>query len=205
MSIGLLVLVLVFILIILVLILYFERNMGRLRVALEQEKTRSHEIAKSEANQLFNQWTETTLKEMTEKMDESIRRDYEAKLESWKIEYEEKIRKDAIQRSLRTLAGKVSEEFSPLILSAKLSADMRDFRHLGSPVDFIVFRGLSSGEDEVDVVFLEIKSGSASSIAERERRVKRAVDMKRVSYQVVNLSDILGLSSGTENASGHGM
>jgi predicted Holliday junction resolvase-like endonuclease len=186
---------LLFLLILVLVILLYERRIGKLRENIERERARAQDIGKSIANDLFRQWSETALKDMARQMDQAVRKDYEAKLESWKLEVEDKIRKDAIQRSLRTLTGKVSEEFSPMILSRLMNADMRDFRHLGSPVDFIVFRGLSSGEEDIDVVFLEIKSGSGNSLAERERRVRNAIDGKKVSYQVVNLTDILGNSN----------
>jgi predicted Holliday junction resolvase-like endonuclease len=58
--------------------------------------------------------------------------------------------------------------------------DPRDARFLGSPVDFVVFDGLSTGEVR-RVVFVEVKTGSAD-LSSRERRVRDAIRNGRVEW-----------------------
>ncbi|MEM0127908.1 MAG: Holliday junction resolvase-like protein [Thermoplasmatales archaeon] len=186
---------LIFALTVVALILYYDRKLSTLKTLIEVEKVRSQEIARSQANEMFKEWTGSTLNELTKQLNESLRKEYDAKLESWKLEMEDSIRKDAIQRSLRTVSGKVSEEFSPLFLANTIGADMKDFRHLGSPIDYVVFRGLSDNPGDVSIIFLEIKSGRNNILVEREKRVKKAIDEKRVSYLIVNISDLLGTTS----------
>ncbi len=110
---------------------------------------------------------------------------YESALRGMQLRLQDSIRKarmDSTERSASVLVGKLSEEFAPVYLSSKLHVDPRDFRHLGSPVDFVAFRGLSGeGREPVDIVFIEIKAGKPS-LSQRERRVKDAVESKRVSY-----------------------
>ncbi|MDP7975411.1 MAG: Holliday junction resolvase-like protein [Thermoprotei archaeon] len=110
---------------------------------------------------------------------------YESALRDMELRLQDSIRKariDSTERSASVLVGKLSEEFAPVYLSSKLHVDPRDFRHLGSPVDFVAFRGLSDeGREPVDIVFIEIKAGKPS-LSQRERRVKDAVESKRVSY-----------------------
>ena len=51
----------------------------------------------------------------------------------------------------------------------------KDARFLGSPVDFVVFDGLSDGGGDVRrIVFVEVKTGDAE-LSTRERRVRDAV------------------------------
>jgi predicted Holliday junction resolvase-like endonuclease len=57
----------------------------------------------------------------------------------------------------------------------------KDARFLGTPIDFLVFDGMSD-DDVREVVFLEIKTGG-SSLTTRERRVRDAVLAGRVSWR----------------------
>jgi predicted Holliday junction resolvase-like endonuclease len=52
---------------------------------------------------------------------------------------------------------------------------------LGTPIDFLVFDGMSD-DDLREVVFLEIKTGG-SNLTTRERRVRDAVLAGRVSWK----------------------
>jgi predicted Holliday junction resolvase-like endonuclease len=59
--------------------------------------------------------------------------------------------------------------------------DPKDARVLGTPVDLIVFDGMS--EDSLrEIVFLEIKS-KGGALSTRERRVRDAVLERRVSWK----------------------
>jgi quinol monooxygenase YgiN len=54
------------------------------------------------------------------------------------------IRQDSLRRSQSVVAGKATEHLAPLLPGFEF--DPRDARFLGSPIDFIVFDGLSEGE-----------------------------------------------------------
>ena len=66
---------------------------------------------------------------MRTQITDTVRKDYQVQLESWKKQEEKKIREDAIQKSINTLLGKIGEEFSPVILSNRLGVNLKDFRH----------------------------------------------------------------------------
>lgn len=87
-------------------------------------------------------------------------------------------RRDAVRRSRAVTAGKVFEQLVPWL--PDFAWDPRDARFLGSPVDFIVFDGLSNGNVE-RVVFIEVKSGD-SGLSTRERRVRDAILEGRVEW-----------------------
>ncbi|MEK6986553.1 MAG: Holliday junction resolvase-like protein, partial [Candidatus Thermoplasmatota archaeon] len=72
---------------------------------------------------------------------------------------EEEIREDSVSRSRSTLSGKFLEQLAPHF--PDFPYDPTDLRFLGTPVDYIVFDGLSGGE-VAEVVFLEVKSGKSS-------------------------------------------
>jgi len=104
----------------------------------------------------------------------------------WIQEKEREIREDAIRRSVSTILGRIGEHIAPLVAAYELGADPRDFRYIGSPVDYIVFKGLSRGEPE-EIVFVEVKTGKSAQLTERERAIKRLVEQGRVSWRTVSL------------------
>jgi predicted Holliday junction resolvase-like endonuclease len=96
----------------------------------------------------------------------------------WKAQYTRAVRRDAIQRSLAVISGKVHEQVVPFLPGFNFNP--QDARFLGSPVDFVVFDGLSAGA-VTRVVFVEVKTGAAT-LTERERRVREAVQNGRVEW-----------------------
>ncbi|MCL4449788.1 MAG: endonuclease [Candidatus Thermoplasmatota archaeon] len=178
--------------IILIIGFVLERRILKLKLLMEQERLSAQKTAEETAKMLFNQWAEASINTIRTQITETLKKDYEVQLESWKKQEEKKIREDAIQKSINTLLGKIGEEFSPVLLANKYGINLKDFRHLGTPVDFVAFKGLSDGSTEVEVLFLEIKSGKSSGLVGRERMVRDAVKNKRVSYEVVNLGEMIG-------------
>ena len=96
----------------------------------------------------------------------------------WKARYTRAVRQDAIQRSLAVTAGKVYEQLVPYLPNFPFNP--KDARFLGSPVDFVVFDGLSEGQVQ-RVVFVEVKTGDAQ-LSGRERRVRDAIQEARVEW-----------------------
>ena len=96
----------------------------------------------------------------------------------WKARYTRAVRQDAIQRSLAVTAGKVYEQLVPYLPDFPFNP--KDVRFLGSPVDFVVFDGLSDGQI-TRIVFVEVKTGGAE-LSTRERRVRDAVQEARVEW-----------------------
>lgn len=96
----------------------------------------------------------------------------------WKARYSAAIRSDAVQRSLAVTSGKVHEQLVPYL--PEFAFNPKDARFLGSPVDLVVFDGLSDG-DVRRVVFLEVKTGS-SALSPRERSVRDAIAARAVEW-----------------------
>jgi len=96
----------------------------------------------------------------------------------WKARYTRAVRRDVLRRSLAVVTGKVSEQLVPYW--PQFPFVPRDARFLGSPVDFVVFDGLSEGAVR-RVLFVEVKSGSAR-LSERERGIRDAVERGAVEW-----------------------
>jgi len=115
---------------------------------------------------------------------------YRAELGRWKVEAAEEIRKDSVNRSRSTLKGKIAEQMAPLLPSFRyLPADAR---FIGSPVDYIIFDGLSAVADEkgsaIRIVFMDVKHGSAT-LTRTQRVIKKAVEEGAVAWQTLHLAD----------------
>lgn len=87
-------------------------------------------------------------------------------------EREEAARQDATRRSRSVLRGRFLEELAPRLPG--FPYDPTEIRFIGTPVDYVVFRGLSAGRVE-EVVFLEVKSGT-SHLSRVQRDVRDAVE-----------------------------
>lgn len=97
-------------------------------------------------------------------------------------EWEEKIpeqRADAINRSRASLGGKFSENLSPYFPDFPFHPT--EMRWLGSPVDYIVFKGMDHDQIE-ELIFLEIKSGK-STLTTREKQIRKLIEEKKVAWK----------------------
>lgn len=108
----------------------------------------------------------------------------------WKIKFEhrveeflkleeERIRRDAIERSARTLSGKTLEKLVPFL--ENFTHDAHDIRWLGDPIDLVVFDGYSSGNPD-KIVFCEVKSGD-SKLTSGQKKIKELVESKKVKWE----------------------
>jgi predicted Holliday junction resolvase-like endonuclease len=123
---------------------------------------------------------------------------FHLRLERWKRDHTKEARRDAVQRSQAATLGKVYEHLIPYLPDFRWNP--KDARFLGSPVDFLVFDGLSEGHVRA-VVFVEIKTGT-SSLNARERLVRDAVVGRRVEWHQLNLPDVRTSEPGEVRRSG---
>ena len=101
----------------------------------------------------------------------------------WRLRYTAAIREDAVQRSLAVTAGKVYEQLVPYL--PEFDFNPKDVRFIGSPVDLVVFDGLSAGQVQ-RVVFLEVKTGGAT-LTDRERQVRAVIEARHVAWVELRL------------------
>lgn len=188
---------LAFLIIILLLVILLVHYRGKVREVL----ARADSIAVQKAQQLFEEWKSKEFEGLKGQLEaqynkalaersEALKKEYEALFERWKQEHEERIRQDAIQRSIATILGRVGEELAPLLLFRRLGVESKDVRHIGSPIDYIAFKGLSEGRVD-EILFIEVKAGKTKVLTDVERAVRRAVEEKRVSFVVMNVREEL--------------
>ena len=122
---------------------------------------------------------------------QDIEQRYQEKQKQWQDAWvksnEKKIRKDAIERSRSVIRGQATEHLAPLIMD---DVNIKDFRFLGNPIDYLVFSGASDitdkkGKDLDKIILLEIKSGS-SNLNTVQRRIRDAVKESRIEFAVYN-------------------
>jgi predicted Holliday junction resolvase-like endonuclease len=106
-------------------------------------------------------------------------------LERWRAEVEEKIRREAVERSRVVLKGKIGEQMAPLLPDFRY--EPADARFIGSPVDYIVFEGYSEGEPR-RIVFVDVKTGKGG-LSPIERKIREVVEKKKVDWETVSLED----------------
>jgi predicted Holliday junction resolvase-like endonuclease len=131
----------------------------------------------------INRWRDEERQALEAQLRQLADADARMQIERWKQEHEQEIRLDAIQRSSAVTRGKVTEHIVPYLPGFDL--DPKDIRFLGTPIDLIAFKGLNNSVEEIEIVFVEVKTGG-SVLSARERAVKKAVEQKRVSWRVFN-------------------
>lgn len=116
--------------------------------------------------------------------EQNVEKAAQVKMATWKLKEEKAIREDAIKRSQAVVTGKVTEHILPYLEGFNFNP--KDCRFVGSPLDFLVFAGLSDKEEVDEIVFVEIKTGKTATLTDREKAVRDAVICKRVRWQVIH-------------------
>ena len=131
----------------------------------------------------------------------------EKSLESLQLEHQnilkeeiKKAREDTIKRSRSVLRGQASEHLAPFVLK---DTNPKDYRFMGNPIDYICFDGLSDildkTSDRIELVrFVDIKTGK-SNLNKSQRRIRDAIKDGRVSFETVNLDEVLNDNSATKH------
>jgi predicted Holliday junction resolvase-like endonuclease len=87
------------------------------------------------------------------------------------------------EKSEAVIRGKVTEHLIPYFPDFEYNP--KDARFLGTPVDFIIFDGLSEGEMN-RVVFEEVKSVKTGALSQREKLVEECISRGKVSYKIIH-------------------
>jgi len=87
------------------------------------------------------------------------------------------------QRSI--IKGQISEVLAPWSIESVNS--VKELNFIGSPIDFVGFKGLD-GEGDIDIKFIEVKSGK-SRLNKNQRRIRDAVAAKRIEWVEVRVKD----------------
>jgi predicted Holliday junction resolvase-like endonuclease len=109
------------------------------------------------------------------KFEKRFREWRDEEIRKWQAEIEQ-ARKSAITQSRAILGGKFTEQMVPYFPDFKY--DPTEVRFIGSPIDLIVFPGLSRGDPE-EIVILEIKTGPSggrtAQLSPVQRKIKQLI------------------------------
>jgi predicted Holliday junction resolvase-like endonuclease len=92
------------------------------------------------------------------------------------------VRKAAIGQSRAVLGGKFVEQMAPYLPEFKY--DPTEARFIGSPIDLIVFPGLSA-DDPQEVVLIEVKTGKSEKLTGRERKIRDLIQAGKVRWESI--------------------
>jgi len=107
-------------------------------------------------------------------------------IERESLEIERKsIRKQAITQSRAVLGGRFTEQMAPYLPEFKY--DPTEARFIGSPVDMLVFPGLSQGEPR-EIIIMEIKNGPCAQLTPVERKIQKLVEDGMVRWELLERS-----------------
>jgi predicted Holliday junction resolvase-like endonuclease len=114
------------------------------------------------------------------------RRVHEVRQESRDREVE--IRADARNRSRIAHMAAISEQIAPMTPGFPYSH--KDVQWVGGVIDAVVWDGLEA-DGEVNVVFLDVKTGPFARLTADQRRVRDAIKDKRVTFAVYPMPGLL--------------
>lgn len=138
----------------------------------------------------FEKFKEIELEGQKKILNENAIREAKVALETWIYLNEQRIRKDAANRSVRNVLGKVTEHLIPFS-EAMRHFNPKDIRFIGSPIDLIVFNGAEELREDMDIHFIEVKTGT-SALSKRQLLIKDAIQNRRIRWMRVNIKDFGG-------------
>ncbi len=98
----------------------------------------------------------------------------------------QRIRQTAINQSRAVLGGKFTEQMAPYLPEFKY--DPTEARFIGSPIDLVVFPGLSSGDPQ-EIVIMEIKSGKNCQLTPQQQKIRQLIEDGMVRWELIKHSE----------------
>lgn len=108
---------------------------------------------------------------------------------------EGEIRADARNRSRIAHMAAISEQIAPMTPAFPYSH--KDVQWVGGVIDAVVWDGLEA-DGEVNVVFLDVKTGPYARLTADQRRVRNAIEAKRVTFEVYPMPGVLDVTLAPE-------
>ena len=103
----------------------------------------------------------------------------------------EENRADAVDTSRAVLKGKIAEQLAPLLPGFLTKYNAADARFIGSPIDYLIFRNMSKGDDSddpIEIVLLDVKTGNAG-LNRVQKMIEAAATAKRVRFDVLRIGE----------------
>lgn len=123
-----------------------------------------------------------------------IKAEYERYISELELEHQQALtaaQKRSVNTSRAVLKGKMAEQLAPILPEFQYLPS--DAKFMGDPIDYVVFDGYSDfrdGEgsaDDIEVVFIDIKSGGAR-LTKGQQAIARAIQQGRVRFETVRIN-----------------
>jgi predicted Holliday junction resolvase-like endonuclease len=121
----------------------------------------------SRAREIFEEWRVNTLEREAASRAEILNRE-------WVTGREKTSSAEAVKQSGATIRGNVTQHLLPYFPDFPWSP--RDTRFIGTPVDLIIFSGLSDEKELDGIIFVEVKSGKTGALSESQKKVRRYLE-----------------------------
>ena len=134
-----------------------------------------------------------TLMLMSSSRNSRIKSEYEKYIAELQLEHQQELiqaQRRSVNTSRAVLKGKMAEQLAPLLPEFQYLPS--DAKFLGDPVDYVVFDGYSDFRDgdgraeDIDVIFIDIKSGGAR-LTKGQQAIAKAIAEGRVRFETVRI------------------
>jgi predicted Holliday junction resolvase-like endonuclease len=117
-------------------------------------------------------------------------REIEVRAEKRFMEMKEIFKQEILEKSRAVLKGRISEQIIPFLEQFKHNPS--DARFIGSPIDYVIFDGYTELKDNrvekpIMVILADVKSGKSASLTHEQKRIKEAIEEKRVKWETITL------------------
>jgi len=117
-------------------------------------------------------------------------REIEVRAQKRLMEMKDELRKEIMEKSRAVLKGRIAEQIVPFLEQFRYNPS--DARFIGSPIDYVIFDGYTDVKDRkevhpITVVLVDVKTGKSASLTHEQRKIKEAVEQKRVRWETITL------------------
>lgn len=119
-----------------------------------------------------------------------LKREIDVRAEKRFMELEAELRKRVADTQRAVVKGRIAEQIVPFL--EQFNYNPSDARFIGSPIDYVIFEGYTECKDNneerpITVVLADIKTGKRGSLTREQRRIKQAIEEKRVKWETITL------------------
>ncbi len=169
---------------------YLQKEKENIQKEKEQKEKQLNEILQNMNQVIANKIEEYKAKDrliLEKELRKLFEQEYKTKFKEWIQKEEKRIRQDAIKKSSSTIIGKVGEHLAPLLIFDQHGINPKDLRFLGTPVDFIAFKGLEEEDfNNLEILLIEVKTGKKARLTQREKAIQKAIENQRIRWITFN-------------------
>ena len=160
-----------------------ENKIKELDLILQRNDAELNLIANQRASAQFEVFKTNELEGYKKIMQEAALQEAKSLFAKWSIDEEDRLRKDAVTRSMGVNLGKITEHLVPFSYHLQ-DFNPRDIRFIGSPVDLMIFDGATEKRDTIDIYLVEIKTGTGQ-LSKKQKSIRDAIEKHRVYWKPI--------------------